>query len=236
MTIDSQNNSLWKRLVRYFVAGAFTVLPLVLTVVAISWGVGFLSDLVGPDTFLGHRLSTVGLRFATNPMVAYALGWLSLAVVVFVVGFLVESGLRGFIRRVIDAVLRRVPLVGKVYETSQQLVNMLDTGGDDKLKGMSVVYCCFGDRGGVGVLALLPKQDIIKINGSDYYVVLVPQSPVPIGGGLLFMPVGSVQQVDMTVDKLMSVYVSMGVVAPDSIPEKTSNRPDGEADVDATDQ
>ena len=226
MTIDRPNKSVWKRLVRYFVAGAFTVLPLVLTVVAFSWGIGFLSDLVGPDTFLGQRLSTVGLRFATNPIVAYALGWLSLAVVVFVVGFLVESGLRGFIRRVIDAVLRRVPLVGKVYETSQQLVNMLDSGGDDKLKGMSVVYCNFGDRGGVGVLALLPKQDIIKINGSDFYVVLVPQSPVPIGGGLLFMPVESVQQVDMSVDKLMSVYVSMGVVAPDDIPERAPQHPD----------
>lgn len=222
MTTDDNRNSLRKRLIRYFVAGVFTVLPLVLTVVAISWGIGFLSGLVGPDTFLGTRLSEVGLRFATNPTVAYVLGWVSFAVVIFVVGFLVESGLRGIISRMIDAVLRRVPLVGKVYETSQQLVSMLDTSGDDKLKGMSVAYCNFGDHGGVGVLALLPKQDIISINGSDYYVVLIPQSPVPIGGGLLFMPVDSVQQVDMSVDTLMSIYVSMGVVAPHILREKES--------------
>lgn len=220
MSVDSNKHRLWKRLVRYFVAGVFTVLPLVLTVVAISWGIGFLSGLVGPETFLGQQLRDVGLQFVTSPTVAYVLGWVGFAVVVFVVGFLVESGMRGIINRVTDAILRRVPLVGKVYETSQQLVNMLDSGGDDKLKGMSVAYCSFGDRGGVGVLALLPKQEIIHINGGEYYVVLVPQSPVPIGGGLLFMPADSVQQVDMSVDTLMSIYVSMGVVAPSSLPSK----------------
>lgn len=218
MANDSEKNSLWKRLVRYFLAGTFTMLPLVLTIVAISWGISFLSGLVGPDTFLGELLSKVGLQFVTNPKVAYALGWLGFAVFVFVVGFLVESGMRGFINRVTDAVLRRVPLVGKVYETSQQFVGMLDSSGDDKLKGMSVAYCHFGEQG-VGVLALLPKQTTIRINGGDFYVVLVPQSPVPIGGGLLFMPADSVQKVDMSVDSLMSIYVSMGVVAPNTLPE-----------------
>ena len=217
MTIESNKNSLWKRLVRYFVAGVFTVLPLVLTIVAISWAIGFLAELVGPETFLGKQFSNVGLQIVTSPTVAYVVGWLGFSTAVFIVGFLVESGMRGIISRVTDAVIRRVPLVGKVYGTSQQLVNMLDTGGDEKLKGMSVVYCNFDGRDGVGVLALLPRQEVTTIDGSDFYVVLVPQSPVPIGGALLFMPVGSVRQVDMKVENLMSIYVSMGAVAPTTI-------------------
>ena len=91
---------------------------------------------------------------------------------------------------------------------------MLDTGGDDKLKGMGVVYCTFGEKGGVGVLALLPTPEPIEINDKQFYVVLVPQSPVPIGGGLLFMPLEAVERVDMSVETLMSIYVSMGVTAP----------------------
>ena len=216
--MTAPETGLWKRLVRCFVAGVFTVLPLVITVVAISWAIGFMAGLVGPNTFLGGQLSRLGLNFATDPKVAYALGWLGLGVIVLIVGFLVESGLRGLISKVTEAILRRIPLVGKVYDTSQQLVNMLDTSGDDKLQGMSVVYCTFGEKGGVGVLALLPKRDVITINGSSYYVVLVPQSPVPIGGGLLFMPCDSVEHVGMSVDALMSTYVSMGVVAPVSLP------------------
>lgn len=214
----------WKRLVRYFVAGVFTVLPLVLTIIAFSWGINFLAQLVGPETFLGNKLSNIGLQYVTNPTVAYAIGWIGLAAIVFVVGFLVESGMRGFIQRTTDALIRRVPLVGKVYETSQQLVNMLDTGGGDDLKGMSVVYCTFGSQPGVGVLALLPKQETTQIDGHDHFVVLVPQSPVPIGGGLLFMPAESVKQVGMSVDTLMSIYVSMGVVAPAQLPPAKPKR------------
>ncbi len=218
MTEKADMPGLWKRLVRYFVAGAFTVLPLAITIVAISWAIGFLADLVGPDTFLGQQFSNVGLQFATNPAVAYGIGWLTLLAVVVVVGFLVESGMRGFVSRVLNTAIRHVPLVGKVYDTSQQLVDMLDAGGDDKMKGMSVVYCSFDGHDGVGVLALLPKKETVTIDGSQFYVVLVPQSPVPIGGGLLFMPVESVRHVDMAVDTLMSIYVSMGAVAPASIP------------------
>ena len=217
MTTDTPSTGIGKRLGRYFVAGLLTFLPLAITIVAISWVVGTLAGFVGPDTFLGSQLSDFGLQFAADATVAYALGWLSLIVIIFIVGFLVESGMREMIGRMTEGVLRRVPLVGKVYSTSQQLVSILDSGGEEKLKGMSVVYCSFGGQDGVGVLALLPKNEIITIRNRQYYVVLVPQSPVPIGGGLLFMPADSVQHVDLSVDALMSIYVSMGVVAPETL-------------------
>ena len=223
MTTSNKDSGLWTRLVRYFVAGMFTLLPLVITVVAIAWAIGFMAGLVGPDTFLGGLLSKVGLNFVTNRTVAYILGWLGLAAAILVVGFLVESGMRGLIKKITEAILRRVPLVGKVYDTSQQLVNMLDSGGDDKLQGMSVAYCTFGEKGGVGVLALLPTKEKIQIDGREFYIVLVPQSPVPIGGGLLFMPAESVEIVEMSVDSLMSIYVSMGVVAPAKMREEVAD-------------
>ncbi|MAI70957.1 MAG: hypothetical protein CMM01_08620 [Rhodopirellula sp.] len=202
------------RIARYFLAGLFAILPLLITVIAITWTLGFLGQLVGPETFLGTQLSKIGLNFVTNPIVAYAIGWIGICIGTLILGFLVESGMRGLFSKVTEAIAKRLPLVGKVYDTSKQLVDMLDTGGDDKLKGMGVVYCTFGEKGGVGVLALLPTPEPIKINDKEFYVVLVPQSPVPIGGGLLFMPSDAVERVDMSVETLMSIYVSMGVTAP----------------------
>jgi uncharacterized membrane protein len=212
--MNRQDSGIWKRLVRYFVAGVFAVLPLVITIVAVTWFIGLLAGLVGPETFLGELLSKIGLNFVTDSRVAYLLGWIGLITGTLVLGFLVESGMRGLISRVTQSVVNRLPLIGKVYETSKQLVDMLDKQGDDKLKGMSVVYCKFGEKGGAGVLALLPTPEKISINDRDYQIVLVPQSPVPIGGGLLFIPVESVERVEMSVETFMSVYVSMGVTAP----------------------
>ena len=205
------------RIARYFLAGLFAILPLLITVIAITWTLGFLGQLVGPDTFLGNQLSKIGLNFVTSPIVAYAIGWIGICIGTLVLGFLVESGMRGLFSKVTAAIAKRLPLVGKVYDTSKQLVDMIDSGGDDKLKGMGVVYCTFGENGGVGVLALLPTPEVITINDKQFYVVLVPQSPVPIGGGLLFMPMDAVVRVDMSVEALMSIYVSMGVTAPGMI-------------------
>jgi uncharacterized membrane protein len=214
MNASPPKTGLWQRFLRYFLAGVFTVLPLVLTIAAIAWTVGFLTQVVGPGTYVGQLLSKVGLRFVTDTTVAYIVGWIGLGAVILVVGFLVESGMRGILKRITKAVVRRIPLIGMVYDTSEQLVSMLDSSGDDKLKGMSVVYCRFGGADGVGVLALLPTNERVTLNGRSYNIVLIPQSPVPIGGALLFMPEEAVEKVDMTVDALMSIYVSMGVVAP----------------------
>jgi len=51
--------------------------------------------------------------------------------------------------------------------------------------------------------------------------VIVPTAPVPFGGGLLFVPVEQVVPAGMSVDAMMSVYLSMGV----SLPEHLRSRP-----------
>ena len=48
----------------------------------------------------------------------------------------------------------------------------------------------------------------------EYQIVIIPTAPVPIGGGLLFMPTEMVQPADVSVEALMSIYVSMGITAP----------------------
>ena len=67
---------------------------------------------------------------------------------------------------------------------------------------------------GAGVLALLVSPERFCINGMDYHIVIVPTSPVPVGGGLIFVPVDAVKPADVSVEALMSIYVSMGVTAP----------------------
>ena len=214
----------WQQIVKYFLAGVLAILPLVITVLVVIGVINFLNGLVGPEEFLGQLLGRVGLNFVDNPTVAYIVGWVLVLAVIFLLGVLVEKGLRSMFGRITEAVFRRVPLVGKVYDAAKQVVDLVDKQGDDKMKGMSVVYCSFGSQHGAGVLALLPTGETIPIDGKDHHIILVPQSPVPIGGGLLLVPVESVKPVDMSVDKFMSIYVSMGVTLPelmkgDSLPE-----------------
>ncbi len=91
---------------------------------------------------------------------------------------------------------------------------MFGAKDDPAMKNMVPAWCFFGGDGGTGVLALLPHPEPIEINGFEYFAVLVPSAPVPVGGGLLFVPKDWVKPADFGIEGLTSIYVTMGVSAP----------------------
>lgn len=216
--------AIWQRIVAWFLAGFLAVLPLVLTVGIIVWVATFLQQFIGPETVLGDAVARLGLNFSENRTAAYAIGFLFVLGTIFLLGIIIELGAKRYFKNLTDGLLRRIPLVGNIYGTTQQVVEMFDHRDQSEIKSMSAVFCTFGDKGGAGVLALMPSPELIRINDQDYHVVLIPTAPVPFGGGLLFMPAESVKKADMSVDGLMSVYISMGVTAPGiMVPNKTQS-------------
>lgn len=204
----------YRRAARCFLAGVFAILPLVITVAVVLWVGGIVSQFLGPNTTFGQMLRHVGLRFATNDTAAYVIGAALVLALVFLVGAAVEAGAKNLVQRLLDLILQRIPLIGSVYGTSKQLVGIVDKREDADLKGMKAVFCNFGGNTGAGVLALLVSPEQFSFHGRNYYIVIVPTAPVPVGGGLLFVPAEIVQPADVSVEALMSIYVSMGVTAP----------------------
>jgi uncharacterized membrane protein len=72
--------------------------------------------------------------------------------------------------------------------------------------------------GGAAVLALLSTPKPVLIEGRNYLAVLVPTAPVPVGGGLLYVPEDWITAADVGVEALTSIYVSMGVTSPQHLP------------------
>lgn len=211
-------NMTFRRAMRIFLAGLLAILPVVITLVVVAWVAGLLRQVLGPNALLGQAIRGLGLAIVSDPRVAYALGALVVLSGVFLVGIAVESGARSLLQRIADGLLQRIPIIGSVYGTSKQLVAMLDKKSDDPMKGMQTVFCFFGRERGAGVLALLVSPQVYTINGRNYQVVIVPTAPVPIGGGLFFVPVEVVQPTDLTAEALMSIYVSMGITAAQFLP------------------
>ena len=210
-----------QRLARSFLAGILAVLPLVIAVVIVAWVAGFVRQVLGPGTVIGAALTALGLRFVTNDTAAYLIGGLVVLGGVLAIGVAVEAGARNLVQRLSDLVMQRIPIVGSIYGTSKQLVTLFQKKDPDKLQGMKAVFCFFGEKTGAGILALLVSPEQFCINGRNYYIVIVPTAPVPVGGGLFFIPVEMVQATDVSVEGLMSIYVSMGVSAPQFLPGTT---------------
>jgi uncharacterized membrane protein len=206
-------HNILRRAAQLFLAGVLTILPVAITVAIIAWVAGFVRQFVAPATPVGHLLQSFGLRFVSDDALAYLIGVILVLAVIFAIGVVAEAGARRLIQRLIDAVLQRIPIVGSVYGTSKQIVSMLDQKDAADLKKMQVVFCYFGKEAGAGFLALLVSPERYRINARDYQVIIVPTAPVPIGGGLLFVPAETVQPTDLSVEALMSIYVSMGITA-----------------------
>jgi uncharacterized membrane protein len=218
-------HNLMRRVAGWFVAGVLIILPVAITVAVIAWVAAFMQRLVGPDTLVGDFLTRFGLRFVSDDALAYAVGVVVVLVVIFAIGVVAESGARRLIQRLLDAVLQRIPIVGSVYGTSQQVVSMLGQKDAAALESMRVVFCCFGREAGAGILGLLVSPESYRINSRDYQIIIVPTSPVPIGGGLLFVPAEAVQPTDLSVEGLISIYVSMGITADQFLPKASHKAP-----------
>jgi uncharacterized membrane protein len=113
-----------------------------------------------------------------------------------------------------DRTLRRIPVIGGIYNVADRFVGLLDQKQGADIGAMSPVWCFFGGSGGAAVLALAPSSDPVEIDGRRYFPVLVPTAPVPFGGALIYVPIEWVRPAEIGVDKLTAVYVSMGITPP----------------------
>ena len=108
--------------------------------------------------------------------------------------------------------------IGVVLRQVSQVVNMLQQEDQSEMRSMNVVYCSFGQTGGGGFLALLASSQEFQFAEQLCFACYIPTSPIPMSGGIVFVPVDKVTDIDMSVEELMQIYFSLGVMAPKVVP------------------
>lgn len=201
------------QLLRLFVTGALAALPLAATLAIFWWAAAVLIRYLGPDSKVGSVMVAIGLGITGSEIVGYLIGVGLVALALVALGALVQTGLQRHAARWFNAALQRIPVVRTVYDLLRRLVGLLDQKEAEGARSMSAVWCHFGGVGGAAVLALLSTPQPVQMQGRRYVGVLVPTAPVPVGGGLIFVPEAWVTPADVGVEALTSIYVSMGVTA-----------------------
>jgi len=196
-----------------WLTGLLAVLPLVLTLVLLGWAVGIVNGIVGPRSLFGRSFTVFGDWFAAHPMAAWLLGTLLTIALVYLLGLLVKSRLKAPIKAMLDNTMRRIPLVGSVYALAERFVSVIGDREEADIAAMSPVWCFFGGDG-VAVLGLMPNPEPVELQGRMYLAILVPTAPIPVGGGLLYVPADWVKPAEIGIERLTSVYLSMGITSP----------------------
>lgn len=204
-----------RHLLQFFVTGTLAALPLAATLAIFAWAASLLLRWLGPDSAVGRTMIALGLGVSGSELVGYLIGVGLVALGLVLLGALVRTGVQQGASRLLDDALRRIPLVRTVYDLSHRLVDLMRQRDREGPKSMSAVWVHFGGAGqeGVVVLGLLSSPEPLVLEGRAHLAVIVPTAPVPVGGGLLFVPQAWVRPAEVGMEALTSIYVSMGVTA-----------------------
>jgi uncharacterized membrane protein len=214
-----------QRIMRVFLAGLLALLPLIATIAATIWLVNFAIQYIGPDSMFGSLLTSIGLGLDQKGPAPYLGGLIFMLGIVYIFGLIVSTSLGPWFHTLVDSLLLRIPIIGSLYQMSRRFVAVMDPSDEGGIKNMTPVWCFFGGDGGAAVLALLPSATPVHLGSSDYVGILVPSAPVPVGGALVYVPEDWVKPAEVGIDQLVSIYVSMGMTPPTSIPPSTSAQP-----------
>jgi uncharacterized membrane protein len=196
-------------MLRFFLTGMATLLPFVVTVFVVSWIVRIADAYVGPSSTFGTFLATISGTQYRYP--GYIVGYLIVVLVIMLLGFLVNRATVSRLHRAIDGMFAKIPLFGKIYATVGQMVEIFGKqgqGGLERFGGAGRIQ-----MGNVRVLALLTSSHRYSMSdGREYLLVFVPNSPIPVTGFNIFVPVDDFELLDMAVEDLVKVLMSLGLL------------------------
>jgi uncharacterized membrane protein len=205
--------SLFDQVAQTLVTGVFAILPLALTIAVVVWVTSFLHSLIGPNSLCGSVLRSVGMTVTACDITAYIFGVLGAILMVYGLGSLIERRIGQRWSNAVNGAIQQIPVVSTLYDASKSLTGVFDRR-KDSLQGMSPVVCYFGNDRTVAIPALMPTPELVRLNGQDYHVVVIPTAPVPFGGALVCVKADWVQPAECSFDEMVGIYMSMGTSAP----------------------
>jgi uncharacterized membrane protein len=212
--------SFFSTLVRFFLTGVATLLPFVVTVFVVGWVVRLADVYIGPSSSFGVFIVTIAGE--SQKYAGYLAGYLVVILVTIMLGFLVTRATVARVHSAINNMFSKIPLFGKVYAAVGQVVDLVgkkENTGLEKFGGVGFIRL-----GNVKVLGLLTSGErYILADGKEHLLLFVPNSPIPATGFAMLIPVEDFQILDMPVEDLAKLLMSLGLLGPQVLKKPTNN-------------
>ncbi|MDN4037868.1 DUF502 domain-containing protein [Massilia sp. YIM B02443] len=200
---------------KYFLTGLLVLVPLAITawvlnliISTLDQSLLFVPEAWQPRVLLGADIPGVGAV-------------LTLAIV-FLTGVLANNLVGNYVMRLGERLIKRVPVVSSLYGSVKQVSDTLFSSSGNAFRQAVLIPYPHADSYTVAFLTGVPGGDVTNHLVGDYVSVYVPTTPNPTSGFFLMMERSRVRELDMSVDAALKYIVSMGVVAPASVPAAPS--------------
>lgn len=206
---------------KYFITGLVILLPLAMTVAIVAFIVNFLTQpFMGLVSKFLNKFAIVNHGFlflSPEQTIKYGSQFLIL------VGLLLLTLVLGMIARwfffksllnLSDMILHKIPVVNKVYKTSQEIIKTLFSSDKNSFK--QVVMVPFPKDGiyAMGLISRDSPKECSDRAGSPLVSVLIPTTPNPTTGFLLMYKSSDIIYLKMKPEEAIKYVVSLGVIIP----------------------
>ncbi len=207
---------------KYFFTGLGIILPIVLTVLIISFLINLLTKpflgmaqsvleyygLLGKSLFF---MKTDQLVLITSKLIVLAL----LTLLTIIIGLLARLVFVHYLFRTGDYIIHRIPIVNKIYRSIKEVVSTLFDSTEQNFS--QVVLVPFPHSQGLA-LGMVVKDRLPEESDKAYgelLSVFVPATPNPTMGFMLLYKREDVNFIDMSVEDALKCIVSCGVMFTD---------------------
>ncbi|MBI4549234.1 MAG: DUF502 domain-containing protein [Ignavibacteriae bacterium] len=200
-----EKQSRWEMLRGTFGRGLVVIVPAVITV----WVLNILFSAV--DGIISPLFDEILQRHIPG------LGFVTMIVLIFIVGFLSRNLFGAWLFRSFERVIASIPLARTIYTAMKDLINAFQPGG--KGKSFRRVVLIEYPRLGLSTIGFVTNELLIKADGQgdDMISVYIPNPPNPTSGMLVLVPKHSARTLDMSVEEGLKLVLSGGIVTSGSI-------------------
>ena len=200
------------RFKRIMLSGAALMIPIIITVLVITFALGFISGLLDPVV---QATTVLGVSDVATPSVIKASAVVVLTLMVFVIGVVAErNDGNGRISRTMEGTIERIPAVGSVYTSFSEMSELMLDQDTDSFQDVKLVEYPGKGSYTVAFLTATDPPDIINdaTEHEDMVTLFMPMAPNPVMGGfVIHVSTERVIDVDMTVEQGIRSIVTSGV-------------------------
>lgn len=200
-----------RNLQRNILAGLITIGPLFVTWLVFSFVLGSLAKAGLP--LVEFLESFFPEDWLAQPLLQSVLAVALTLVVLYVVGRVTSLVVGRQVLTLFEALLERLPFVAKVYTSVRQL---LDTMMAKKETSQRVVLVDFPIAGQKSI-GFLTRTLTDSTTGQPLAAVLLPNAINPTSAFLQVLPLERVTETDLTMEQAMSMLLTGGAVAPETL-------------------
>lgn len=200
-----------KNIRRKFITGLLVVFPLFLTFIIIKFLFGLIGGFLSPlvkKIFVFHGVS---LRNSSiDDFVVTTISIVITFVVLYFVGAIATNYFGKLIIGFFESILHKTPIIKNIYTSSKKLIEIISPTGKKSFKRMVIV-----EYPRVGMKAFGFVTGNIKVkDGTELTSVLIPTTPNPTSGFLVYLPEEDIIETDIDIEEGIKLIVSGGILVP----------------------